>query len=64
MIINKKKRTCRIVDFIVPTDHEEKIKENEKRNKYLDLVREVRKLWNMQVTVILNVIECPGHGNK
>ena len=29
-----------------------KIKENEKRDKYLDLTRELTKLWNMTVTVI------------
>ena len=27
----KKTRTCRIVDFAVPTDHREKLKESEKR---------------------------------
>ena len=37
MIINKKKRTCRIVDFAVPADHKVKLKECEKRDKYLDL---------------------------
>ena len=29
-----------------------KIKENEKRDKYLDLDRELRNLWNKKVTVI------------
>ena len=29
-----------------------KIKESEKRDKYWDLVRDMRKLWNMRVTVI------------
>ena len=28
-----------------------KIKENKKRDKYLDLAREQRKQWNMRVTV-------------
>ena len=35
-----KKRTCRIVDFAVPADHRLKLKENEKKDKYLDLARE------------------------
>ena len=39
----KKKRTYRIVDFAVPTDYKVKIKENEKRDKYLELVRELKK---------------------
>ena len=33
---NKKKRTCRIVDFTILADHRVKIKESEKRDKYLD----------------------------
>ena len=40
MIIIIKKRTCRIVDLTVQADHKGKLKENEKRDKYLDLVRE------------------------
>ena len=36
MIIHKKERTYRAVDFAVPTDHRIKLKECEKRDKYLD----------------------------
>ena len=60
IIINKKekkkKRTCKIVDFAVPADHRIKLKECEKKDKYLDLARELKKLWNMQVTIIAIVI--------
>ena len=57
MIINKKKMkkendNCQIVDFATPVDHGVKIKENEYIGKYLDLVRELIKLWNRKVTVI------------
>ena len=55
-IINKKKRTCKIVDFAVPADHRMKLKECEKKDKYLDLARELKKLWNMKVTIIPVVI--------
>ena len=48
----KKKRTCKIVEFAVPVDHRIKLKECEKKDKYLDLARELKKLWNMQVTII------------
>ena len=41
-----------ISGFAVPVDHRVKIKEIEKRDKYLDLAREIRILWNMRVTVI------------
>ena len=39
----KKKRTCKIVDFAVPADHRIKLKESEKKDKYLDLARELKK---------------------
>ena len=56
IIINKEKRTCKIVDFAIPADYRIKLKECEKKDKYLDLTRELKKLWNMQVTIISIVI--------
>ena len=57
IIINKKKeRNCKIVDFAAPADHRIKLKESEKKDKYLDLAMELKKLWNMQVTIIPIVI--------
>ena len=52
----QKKRNCKIVDFAVPADHRIKLKECEKKDKYLDLARLLKKLWNMQVTIIPIVI--------
>ena len=43
IIINKKRRTCKIVDFAVLADHRIKLKECEKKNKYLNLAREAKK---------------------
>ena len=45
IIINKKKKKkiCKIVDFAVPADHRIKLKECEKKDKYLDLTRELKK---------------------
>ena len=60
IIINKNKRTCIIVDFTVPADHRIKLKECEKKDKYLDLARELKKLWNMQVTIVPIVIAAFG----
>ena len=51
--INKKMRTCWIVDF---ADHKVKWKKAKKKDKYLDLASELKKLWNIKVTVILIVI--------
>ena len=53
MINNKKKKICKIVDFAVPADHRINLKESE---KYLDLARELKKLWNMKVTIVPIVI--------
>ena len=41
---NKKKteRTCRIVNFAVSADDRVKVKESEKKDKYLDLTRELK----------------------
>ena len=64
IIINKKKRTCKIVDFAVPPDHRIKLKECEKKDKYLDLARELKKLWNMLVTIIPMVIGAFGTVTK
>ena len=42
MIINKKQRSWWIVDFAVLADHRIKLKENENRDKYLGLARELK----------------------
>ena len=42
IIINKKKRICKIVDFAVPANDRIKLKECEKKDKYLDLARELK----------------------
>ena len=52
----KKKRTCKIVDFAVLADHRIKLKECEKKDTYLNLARELKKLWNVLVTIIPIVI--------
>ena len=59
MIINKKKkkkrkkekRTCKIVDFAVPANHRIKLKECEKKDKYLYLARELKNYgtWNLRL---------------
>ena len=52
----KRKRISKIVDFAVPADHRINLKECEKKDKYLDLARELKKLWNMKVTIVPIVI--------
>ena len=36
IINNKKRRTCKIVDFAIPVDYRIKLKESEKKDKYQD----------------------------
>ena len=60
----KKKKICKIVDFAVSADHRIKLKEFEKRDKYLDFARELKKLWNMRVTIIPIVIGAFGTVTK
>ena len=64
IIIIKKKRTCSIVNFAVSVDYKVKLKEWEKRDKYLDLPRELKKLRNMKVKIIPVVIGALGSVTK
>ena len=52
------------MDFAVLADHRVKLKENEEKDKYLDLARELKKLWNMKGTVIQIIIGALGTVNK
>ena len=60
----QQKRTCKIVDFALAADHRVKLKENEKKDKYLDFAREMKKLWNMKVTFVPFVIGALGTVTK
>ena len=44
------------MDFAVPADLRIKLKKCEKKDKYVDLARELKKLWNMKVTIVPIVI--------
>ena len=61
IIINKRKRICKIVDFAVPADHRISLKESEKKD---NLARELKKLWNMKVTIVPIVIGTLGTVTK
>ena len=45
IVINKKKkrRTCKIVEFVVPADNRIKLKECEEKDKYHELAKELKK---------------------
>ena len=48
------------MDFAVSADHRVKLKESEKKDKYLDLAKELKNRWNMKVTIIPIVIGALG----
>ena len=52
------------MDFAVPVDHRVKVKESEKKDKYLGLARELKKLWDMKVAVISIIIGALGTVTK
>ena len=60
----QEKKTFRIVDFAVSAEHKVKLKESEKRDENQDLARELKKIWNMKVTVIPIVIGAFGTVTK
>ena len=41
-------RTCRIVDFAVSADHRIKLKESEKKDKYMDLAKKLKKIVELE----------------
>ena len=51
-------------EFAVSTDHRIKLKEYANKDKYLDLARELKKLWNMKVTIIPILISAFGKVTK
>ena len=63
IIINKRKRICKIVDFAVPVDHRISLKESEKKDKYLDLTRELKKTVEHESNVCANCYWCVRHSN-
>ena len=64
IIIDKVKKLCQIVDFAVPYDTKVNTKEVEKIEKYQGLARELRKLWNMKVSIIPVIVGALGTTQK
>ena len=44
----------------MPADNRINLKKSEKKDKYLDLAREMKKLWNIKVTIVPIVIGALG----
>ena len=51
-VVDKKRRTCKVIDFAVPGDSRIEEKQKERIEKYQDLRRELQKIWNVRVNTI------------
>ena len=55
VVVDKKERSCKIIDFAVPGDSRI-VEEKDKIEKYQDLGRELQKIWNVKVKIIPLVV--------
>ena len=55
VVVDKKERNCKIIDFAVPGDSRIE-EEKDKIEKYQDLGRELQKIWNVKVKIIPLVV--------
>ena len=56
VLIDKKVRICKIIDFAVPGDSKIEEKEKDKIEKYQGFGRELQKIWNVKVKIITLVV--------
>ena len=56
VVVDKKERNCKIIDFAVPGDSRIEEKEKEKIEKYQDFGRELQKIWNVKVKIMPLVV--------
>jgi len=56
VVVDKKDRTCKIIDVAVPGDSRIEEKEKEKIEKYQDPGRELKKIWNVRMKIIPLVV--------
>ena len=56
VLVDKRERSCKIIDFAVPGDRRIEEKEKDKIEKYQELGRELQKIWNVKVKIIPLVV--------
>ena len=56
VVVDKKEKICKIIDFAVPGDSRIEEKEKDKIEKHQDLGRELQKIWNVKVKIIPLVV--------
>ena len=55
-VVDKKERSCEIIDFAVPGDSRTEEKEKDKTEECQDLGRELQKIWNVKVKIMPLVV--------
>ena len=60
ILIDKEQHECQMIDFAIPYGTRVDHNEVEKIEKYLNLARELKKMWNTKVTVVLFVVAALG----
>ena len=60
LIIDKSEKNRQIIDVAIPEDGRVRAKEDEKVEKYQDLVRKVQKMWGVRTKMIPTVVRALG----
>ena len=60
VVVDKKERSGKIIDFAVPGDSRIEEKEKDKIEKYQELGRELQKIWNVKVKTIPLFVDSSG----
>ena len=60
MLVDKSKKCCHIIDVAIPEDSGVKEKEAEKVERYQDLARELRRMWEVKTKVVPIVLGALG----
>ena len=56
VVVDKKEKSCKIIDFAVPGDSRIEEKEKDKTEKYQELGSELQMIWNVKVKIIPLVV--------
>ena len=56
ILVNKKAKSCVIIDVAIPGDCRIREKEIEKTEKYQNLKRELKRLWSLKKTEVVPVV--------
>ena len=61
VVVDKKRRICKIINFAIPGSSTIEAKEKEKIEKHQDLRRELQQIWNVKVKIIPLVVGSLGN---